>query len=160
MPRAGSRSDAQETAGVEALKAFSETVGVALAPKSLQLEAGVSVALDGYGEDGGRVVVVEVSSQVGPAKAAQVKKVLTDVLKLATVKAQLEADGKRKVDAFIVFIDEAAARTLRGKSWHALAAKRLGVEPRVVVVSAATLAAVRAAKLAQNLMAVADAEDE
>jgi hypothetical protein len=86
-------------AGVEALAAFAKSIGVAIAPKNLPLEPGVSVALDGYGETGERVVIVEVSAQVGKAKPAQVKKVLGDVLKLAIVKRSSSATASRSTRA-------------------------------------------------------------
>lgn len=134
--RSVSRSDVQRRVEIKAIEEAGLRLGVRLQPKKLKLEQEqCAVEIDGYHESeaDGRIILVECWARIGKAKSAQVKKVSTDVLKLAFVSSSIEeARPGFKVDKYVVFIDQEAASVLLGKSWNASVAKKLGVRTLVL----------------------------
>jgi hypothetical protein len=156
VKRQQSRSDVQQAAEVAALRQLNQMLGLALEPEKLTLD-GASVHLDGYVRTDDTIVLAEIWAHVGPAKSAQRHKVLADVLKLAFVAQTLRQQQPRcVVRSCIVFIDEAAARVLRNRSWAAGAARAMGIETIVVAVAPSLIAEIKAAQRGQDIRNLPD----
>jgi hypothetical protein len=150
-PRLGSDSLTQRQAEGVVLEQIGSARGLTLTPKRLSFQ-GRSFTVDGYAERGDEIVLVEVWSRVGTAKAAQKHKVLADILKLATLTRLLQQERPAaRVECSIVFVDELAAQVLRNKSWGALSAELLGVRTEVIAISDQLRQAILAAQRTQDL---------
>jgi hypothetical protein len=154
--RSGSRSDAQRASEQAVISEFAQQEGIPMVPRELRLE-GCRVKVDGYYEsaDGQQIVIAEAWAHIGKAVGAQPKKVLTDVLKLAFVARRIR--GQRPgcaIRLFMLFIDDAAAKTLSADCWGGAAASDFRVTPRVISIDALLVDAVSKAQVAQNLMSV------
>ena len=123
----GHQSDSREQREAEPLilAGVASKVGVELSPKTLQLEGGARVDVDGA--DSGQSVLVEVFARQGRLKGAQFHKVARDALKLITLRQTYE--GARLI---IAFGDEAAAACVTATSWLAEALRTWQVEVFVV----------------------------
>ncbi|MFH0833943.1 MAG: hypothetical protein V2A63_00960 [Patescibacteria group bacterium] len=74
-------------------------------------------------------ILVEVYSHVGKLSSSQIKKVLTDVLKMLFVEDSLGKKFRKK----ILFLDEEARNSFLGnKSWRANTFKVFGIETEVI----------------------------
>lgn len=125
-PRHVSDSLEQREAEAAVLELLNKERGYSLAGNALSVGDGAVVRVDGI--DRGRRVLCEVYSRIGRLKGAQPHKVASDMLKLAL--AERELGGKWL--KLICFADSEAARCVRGKSWLAVAARRMGFEVVVV----------------------------
>ena len=149
--REGSRSEAQKSAEVAAVKLFGAQQGVDLAPAIMKLRDR-RFDVDGYCKTDDRVVLAEVWAHIGPAKSAQRNKVLADVLKLALISKILrEEQPSRTVESYIVFTDQEAAQVIKNESWGALAAAEFGITSAIVELPPALTQQVRDAQILQDL---------
>ena len=125
--RIESRSNIQQGAGKMALQRFGKDLGVIFdEDKTIP---GTLANVDGYHKADKKTIIVEVWAHIGPAKAAQKKKVLTDVLKLAYIKSYLNrTGGGREIECYMVFVDDEAAKVLTGETWGGKAAEEFGVD--------------------------------
>jgi hypothetical protein len=149
MRRVESRSDAQAVAEDAARAAFSTLLGVPLTAAPYE-----RMRFDGLFDDGERVVLIEISAQLGQQRGAQAKKICTDVLKLNFARSLMQAERPTaRIETYVVFIDESAKRMLDpgNGNWAARAAKHYGVVPRFVEIDAAVIEDVRRAKPGQDL---------
>jgi hypothetical protein len=145
--RQKSRSDSQQDAERSAREAFGREIGVALERGSRQ-----GMDFDGVFDDGIRVVLVEITAQIGRQRGAQAKKICTDVLKLGLARALLQANAPHtNIETYLVFIEADAMRLLEGDAWAARAAAHYNVTPRLVTIAPEIKAAVRDAKIDQDL---------
>jgi hypothetical protein len=152
-PRLSSRSDDQKAAEEAALKNLHTRLGVEFEATRLHL-GGQVFDVDGYAEAGDRIMLAEVWAHVGKAKSAQRHKVKADILKLALITRLLQRERPAcRVESYLVFIDAIAAQVVLNQSWAALAASEFGVQPLVVTVDPALIAAVRLAQQRQDLRA-------
>ncbi len=161
MPRTKSDSTAQRVAEGLAMAKLDSMLGVSLRRNHVVgVQDGVNATVDGYFEDDARVILVEATAQLGKPKAAQVKKVATDVLKLSFLAGLLRERSGKQVVSKIPYIDSQARDQLHNSGWIAAAARRFGIETVVVEIDTAALAAVREAKKEQDLMARQDTSDQ
>jgi hypothetical protein len=93
-------------------------------------------------------VIVEVYARVGRLKGAQPNKVKGDILKLLFMERLLGGRWKK----IICLGDNAAAKTLKGKSWVCAAANEFGITVEVVPHSKKTMRAVLSAQLSQRMV--------
>jgi hypothetical protein len=150
--RAQSRSDLQTTAEALVIDKLGHELGIALRPQAIPVDD-CKVCVDGIGQNDQqkKIILVESWAHVGPAKPAQVKKVLADVLKLHLAGAALaERFPGYSVEKLIAFVDKDAMNVLTNKRWGAAAAKRLGVKARMVSVGEEFLEGIRAAQKDQD----------
>jgi hypothetical protein len=117
-PRHASDSFEQRQAEKLLVAQFSIEIGRPLAPQTIRLDDGSRVDLDAATTELG--LLVEAWAHIGPAKPAQVKKVLTDALKLQWVASRLPTRPARLV---LLFADTAAAApfTPTARGWGARA---------------------------------------
>lgn len=94
------------------LSGLAAEVGIDLAPRSLLLDGGARVDIDGVADD--ESVFVEIFAHQGPLKGSQFHKVARDALKLITV-----ARSRPAARLFIAFADVEAAAGVSGGSWLA-----------------------------------------
>lgn len=120
-------SDSSEQRSAEPLirQAVSVAVGVELMPKSLRLDGGARVDVDGVAQD--ESVFVEIFAHQGRLKGAQFHKVARDALKLITL-----GRGRPKSRLILAFGDAAAAASVSAGSWLAEALRTWGIEVLVV----------------------------
>jgi len=150
-PRLDSDSLTQRQAEGVVLKQMGAERGLEFTPGRLRFR-GRSFTVDGYAEHGDRIFLVEVWSRIGPAKAAQKHKVLTDILKLATLTRLIQQERPAaRVECSIVFVDELAAQVLRNKSWGSLSAELFGIRTEVITISDELRQAILAAQRTQDL---------
>jgi hypothetical protein len=133
--------DSREHRDAESLMvaALSKRLGVALAPRRLELADGSRLEFDAAADD--LSVLVEAWAHQGKVKAAQRNKVLTDALKRAYV-ARSAAPQARLI---LLFSDAAATRRFE-TGWAGGALRMFGVEIQVVELSADVRARIRAAQ--------------
>ena len=142
----GEPGSSHEQRGAEAimLQLLSETLGVQLLPRRLQLASGVRVKLDGADE--GLTVLVECWAHQGPAKVAQRSKLVTDAVKLHWVAQSLTLAPERLI---LCVSDPAAIKHLRGTSWQGAAVAALGITLEVVELPRGLVASIVAAQKRQ-----------
>lgn len=116
-------SDSREHRSAEAmiLGAVSSAVGIELGPRSLRLDGGARVDVDGVAPD--ESILVEVFAHQGRLKGAQFHKVARDTLKLITLRRS--RNGSRLI---LAFGDTDAAACVSGNSWLAEALGTWGIE--------------------------------
>jgi hypothetical protein len=120
-----SDSTAQREAEPLILAGLAKELGVELVPRSLLLDGGARVDIDGVADD--ESVFVEIFAHQGPLKGGQFHKVARDALKLITV-----ARSRPAARLFIAFADTEAAAGVSGRSWLAEALRTWDVEVRTV----------------------------
>jgi hypothetical protein len=141
-----SSSTEQQAAEPLILEGVEQTVGRALAPKSLKLAGGARVDVDGVDED--EMIFVEIFAKQGTLRGAQFHKVARDALKLITITANRREETRR----IIAFGDQAAAACVTGKSWLAEALNTWKVEVVVVDLHEDVRAGLRAAQARQVMV--------
>jgi hypothetical protein len=104
---------------------MSKLLGVELAPRSLRLDGGARVDVDGAAPH--ESVLVEIFAHQGRLKGAQFHKVARDALKLITLGRS--RDGSKLI---IAFADPEAAACVTGASWLAEALRSWEIEVLVV----------------------------
>ncbi len=116
-------SDSREHQSAEALilHAVSAVVGIELGPRSLRLDGGARVDVDGVAPD--ESVLVEVFAHQGRLKGAQFHKVARDALKLITLRR-----SRNDSRLILAFGDADAAACVSGNSWLAEALRTWGIE--------------------------------
>lgn len=141
-----SDSGAQRAAEVEMLATLAKLHGLNFdrRPKNAALLGG----LKPDAIDWNKRVIVEVYARVGRLKGAQPSKVKGDILKLLFIERLLGGRWKK----IICLGDNAAANTLKGKSWVCAAAKEFGISVEVAPHSRKTMRAVLAAQLRQRMV--------
>lgn len=113
--------------------AMGATLGIGVQPDGIDLE---------------NKVVVEAYARVGELKGAQLHKVKADILKLAYIDKKL-GPGWRKI---MCFGSEEAAKSLRGSSWAAEAARVFGIEIHVEPLPSEQAMLVKAAQERQRMV--------
>ena len=115
----GHQSDSleQRTAEPLILAGVSKLLGVELAPRSLRLDRGARVDVDGVAPD--ESVFVEIFAHQGRLKGGQSHKVARDAMKLITLRRS--RPGSKLI---IAFGDPEAATCVTGASWLAEALRR------------------------------------
>ena len=120
-----SLSDVQDEAEAVALELIRAQHGYAsLEARKVDVGQGTCQP-DGVNSTGKKIV--EVYARVGTLRGAQVKKVATDILKLATIRQQ---PGYESARCEIYFVDDTARDSIRG--WMKEAAAEFGVTLRLV----------------------------
>ncbi|HEY4001903.1 MAG TPA: hypothetical protein VGO93_23715 [Candidatus Xenobia bacterium] len=114
-----------------------------LVPKTIVLESGGELRLDGYNRD--EKIAVEAWAHHGRSKPAQRHKIANDMLKLLMVR-RLLGDGWRLV---LLFADPEAHHFLEGRSWRAKMVSLFGFQIEEVDIPAEVHARVRAAQKRQ-----------
>jgi hypothetical protein len=143
----GHQSDSLEhrTAEPLILAGVSKLVGVELAPRSLRLDGGARVDVDGVAPD--ESVFVEIFAHQGRLKGAQFHKVARDALKLITLRRS------RPVSKLIIaFGDPDAAACVTRASWLAEALGLWEIEVLVVELDDAVRAGLRDAQSRQVMI--------
>jgi hypothetical protein len=154
MPeRHASDSSAQQNAEVVALELANIALSASLRPERLIFDRGVCVDVDGV--DRAKCILCEVYCRLGALKAGQKHKIASDMLKLLLAESELGGTW-RKV---ICLVDDAARRTIGGKSWQQAAAARLRFEVITVALPADVRERVRAAQARQNMKNVVETAD-
>jgi len=150
--RKASCSDAQQLAEELIVAELSKIVGVEL--NSAELKLGITkVSVDGFAQNGNRVVLVEAWAHIGKIKSAQRNKIHSDLLKLGLIRTGLlRSDPSLTVDSYIAFADEAAAAIVKsGRCWASAAAREFGITPRVVKLPEEVLQKIREAQKRQDI---------
>jgi hypothetical protein len=127
------------------LEGVSKMIGVELAPRSLRLDGGARIDVDGATPD--ESVFVEIFAHQGRLKGAQFHKVARDALKLITL-------GRSRVAGrlIIAFGDQDAAACVTGASWLAEALTSWGIEVLVVELDDAVRDGLRDAQVRQVMV--------
>jgi hypothetical protein len=140
-----SDSAAQRSAEVIMIEGLGEQLGVPLSPRTIRLDDGTRVELDGASSD--LSVLVECSARFGPPRGAQPKKIYTDALKLSWIATYLEPRPSRLI---LLFADPVASRPFSGsRGWGARAIADAGIEVLHVELPPEMAAAIRDAQTAQ-----------
>lgn len=140
-----SSSHEQQAAESVILAALAVELGCAVAPRSMQLPGGARVDVDGVADS--PLTFVEVFAHQGALRGGQHHKVSTDALKLITL-----AHAFPEARLILAFGDEAACRSLLGRSWKAEALKTWGVEVFVAAIDEETRAGLVSAQLRQKMV--------
>jgi hypothetical protein len=135
----------QRTAEPLILAGVSKIVGVELAPRSLRLDGGARVDVDGAAPD--ESVFVEVFAHQGRLKGAQFHKVARDALKLITL-GRSRAGSK----LIIAFADPDAAACVTGASWLSEALSSWEIEVLIVDLDDPVRAGLRDAQVRQVMV--------
>jgi hypothetical protein len=127
------------------LAGVSKIVGVELAPRSLRLDGGARVDVDGVAPD--ESVFVEIFAHQGRLKGAQFHKVARDALKLITL-------GRSRVGSklIIAFGDPDAAACVTGASWLSEALSSWEIDVLIVDLDDAVRAGLRDAQVRQVMV--------
>jgi len=141
------QSDSHEQRSAEPLirHAVSVAVGVELAPRSLRLDGGARVNVDGVAPY--ESVFVEIFAHQGRLKGAQFHKVARDALKLITL-------GRSRPESrlIIAFGDKDAAACVSASSWLAEALRTWRIEVFVGNLDADVRSGLRAAQARQIMV--------
>jgi hypothetical protein len=135
----------QRTAEPLILAGVAKIVGVELAPRSLRLDGGARVDVDGVAPD--ESVFVEVFAHQGRLKGAQFHKVARDALKLITL-GRSRAASK----LIIAFGDPDAATCVTGASWLSEALSSWEIEVLIVDLDDPVRAGLRDAQVRQVMV--------
>jgi hypothetical protein len=143
----GHQSDSleQRTAEPLILDGVSKMIGVELAPRSLRLDGGARIDVDGVSPD--ESVFVEIFAHQGRLKGGQFHKVARDALKLITL-----GHSRAASKLIIAFGDQDAAACVTGASWLAEALSSWGIEVLVVGLDDAVRAGIRDAQVRQVMI--------
>jgi hypothetical protein len=141
------QSDSREQRSAEPLirRAVSVAVGIELAPRSLRLDGGARVDVDGVAPD--ESVFVEVFAHQGRLKGAQFHKVAQDALKLITL-------GRSRPESrlIIAFGDTDAAACVSASSWLAEALRTWRIEVFVADLDVDVRAGLKSAQARQVMV--------
>ena len=160
MKRIASCSDAQQLAELLLIKEFSLQLGKNLGKADIPIGS-ANVAVDGFYKDDRLVVLVEAWAHIGKAKSAQRNKILGDMLKLALVTSVVRrANPDLRVEAYLVFADQLAARTVIGKGWASVAAKEFGIIAEVIVLSEEVIRTIQEAQRRQDIRVPDECESD
>ena len=140
-----SSSHEQQAAEAVILAALAVELGCEIAPRSMQLPGGARVDVDGVADT--PLTFVEVFAHQGALRGSQHHKVSTDALKLITL-ARSFPDAR----LILAFGDEAACRSLLGRSWKAEALKTWGVEVFVAEIDDQTREGLMTAQVRQRMV--------
>ena len=138
-------SHEQQEAEAVIVAAVAAELGCAIAPRSMQLPGGARVDVDGVADT--PLAFVEVFAHQGALRGGQHHKVSTDALQLITLGRAFP--GARLI---LAFGDEAACRSLLGRSWKAEALKTWGVEVFVLEIDDQTRDGLLAAQARQRMV--------
>ena len=157
MPAAGtsghaSDSHEQRLAEPLILASVGKELRVELAPRSLRLEHGARVDVDGVAPD--ESVLVEVFAHQGRLRGGQFHKVARDALKLITLKRTRPA-----AQLVLAFGDPDAAACVTGTSWLAEALRAWEVAVLVAELDKEIRAGLRAAQVRQVMVNPSPAGD-
>ena len=143
----GHASDSREQRLAEPLilASVGQELCVELAPRTLRLEHGARVDVDGVAPD--ESVLVEVFAHQGRLKGAQFHKVARDALKLITLKRT-----RPEARLVLAFADPDAAACVTGTSWLAEALGAWDVTVLVAELEDDTRASLRAAQVRQVMV--------
>jgi len=141
------QSDSHEQRSAEPLirQAVSTAVGVELEPRSLRLDGGARVDVDGVAPD--ESVLVEIFAHQGRLKGAQFHKVARDALKLVTLRR-----SRSSCRLIIAFGDPEAAACVSAGSWLAEALRVWEIEVVVVDLNEDVRASLRSAQARQVMV--------
>ena len=149
--RAASCSDVQQLVEKIMVNEFSHELGRELGRATIPI-GNAKVTVDGFHHGESCLVLVEAWAHVGKVRKAQRDKVLGDMLKLALVTSALRrSDPTLKIESYLLFADETAARFVNGKGWPTLAAKEFGVASRVIPLSADVIETIKEAQCRQDI---------
>jgi hypothetical protein len=127
------------------LAGVSTIVGKELAPRTLCLESGAPVEVDGA--DANESVLVEIFAHQGPLKGGQKKKVSQDALKLITLRR-----NRPQAQLILAFADEQAAVYAKTGTWVSAALAAWDVRVIVVELDPTTRDGIRSAQLRQQMV--------
>ncbi len=148
MTRHQSDSAVQRNAERAIIDALAAELGAVLVPGGrLSLTGGGEIRLDARSEDG--KFAVEAFARQGTLKSGQLKKIATDVLKLAFLQREPDYVDVRPI---IVFASEDARSSVTG--WVKRAADAFGVELHVVDIDPGLRAEIVATQEAQRMVNV------
>jgi len=141
------QSDSHEQRSAEPLirERVSVAVGVELTPRSLRLEGGARVDVDGVAPD--ESVLVEIFAHQGRLKGAQFHKVARDALKLITLRR-----SRSECRLIIAFGDPDAAACVSAGSWLAEALRAWEIEVFIVDLDDDVRAGLRSAQARQLMV--------
>jgi len=147
-----SDSEAQRMAQPFMLEALSRELG-----HRLRTPPHGELAVDGHCPD--PPILCEAWAHIGPPKAAQSNKVLSDAFRLVYLADVAVRAGRRRPRLILCFCDAEAARPFRdGRGWRAMALAHFGIERHVINLPADVRARVLEAQRLQDLTrAVAEA---
>ncbi|MTD44897.1 hypothetical protein GKE82_11485 [Conexibacter sp. W3-3-2] len=124
---------------------LAERLGVALAPRTITLEAGAPVQVDAASSDG--AVLAEIFARQGALKGGQQKKVAIDTLKLITIHREQPAEK-----LVLCFADHEAAAYATGGGWVAQALRTWGVKVEIIDLPEDIRGEIRAAQDGQTMV--------
>jgi hypothetical protein len=141
------QSDSHEQRSAEPLirEGVSVAVGVELTPRSLRLDGGARVDVDGVAPD--ESVLVEIFAHQGRLKGAQFHKVARDALKLITLRR-----SRSRSRLIIAFGDPDAAACVSANSWLAEALRAWEIKVLVVDLNDDVRAGLRSAQARQVMV--------
>jgi hypothetical protein len=141
------QSDSHEQRSAEPLirERVSLAVGVELTPRSLQLDGGARVEVDGVAPD--ESVLVEIFAHQGRLKGAQFHKVARDALKLITLRRSRSSSR-----LIIAFGDPDAAACVSAGSWLSEALRTWEIEVVLVDLDDEVRTDLRAAQVRQIMV--------
>jgi hypothetical protein len=149
--RAASCSDVQQLVEKIMVNEFSRELGRELGRATIPIGK-TRVTVDGFHSCESGLVLVEAWAHVGKVRKAQRDKVRGDLLKLALVTSVLRrSDPAMKIESYLLFADQTAARLLDGKGWPSLAAKEFGVTSRVIPLSVDVIETIKEAQCRQDI---------
>ncbi len=123
---------------------FSRQLGCELTKTTFCAE-GASFEVDGSNSE--RRILVEFYAHIGVLKPAQVKKVLTDFLKLIL----LDSVSAEPWEKYVVFAcEQSASKFKSGSGWPALAARRYGIGIEVIDIGSSIREKILRAQRRQN----------
>jgi hypothetical protein len=120
-------------------------LGIPLAPRTIELQAGAPVQVDAASDDG--TVLAEIFARQGPLKGGQQKKVAIDTLKLITVRREHPATR-----LILCFADRAAAAYATGGGWVAQALRSWEVDVEIVDIPDDLRAEILEAQIGQTMV--------
>jgi hypothetical protein len=135
----------QQSAEPLILAGLSVEFDVDLTPRSLFLDGGARVDVDGVAKD--ESMLVEVFAHQGRLKGAQFHKVARDALKLITL-----ARSRQKARLILAFGDQDAAACVTAGSWLAETLRTWGIEVFVVDLDEGVRNGLRAAQARQVMI--------
>ena len=121
-----SNSDEQQSVEQYVVSVLNERLCLNLAHRSLKLNDGISVQIDGFDEES--KAICEIYARIGRLKGSQPDKIVSDLLKMQFIERQIGGHWNK----IICFCDDDASLVLSRKSWLAKAAISLGINVQVV----------------------------
>jgi hypothetical protein len=143
MDRLASDSQEQREAERLILNGVERIVDEKLVSRSLALDAGTKVQVDGVSDDAS--VLVEVFAHQGQLKGGQRHKIAGDALKLITLAREREPRPR----LILAFADEQLAAWAAGKSWLAASLAAWDIEVIIVELDEQVRSGLRAAQARQ-----------